>query len=282
MKQINEIYLKKRIREWLHEDMPYGDITSEYAIEDDNIGRVSVIAKEDGIICGLFLAKYIFEACNSDIASDFMVEDGAYIKRGQELGTIMGPMKGILQGERLFLNLLQRLSGIATASSKYKEAIKGFHTRIVDTRKTTPGLRDLEKYAVKVGGCHNHRFSLSDGVMLKDNHIRASGSIKSALVSIKEQIPHTMKVEVETENLEGVREAIGAGADIIMLDNMSRKEMVDAVSLIREKSAHITIEASGNMTLERVRDVAKTGVDVISVGAITHSVTALDISMKYL
>ncbi len=282
MKHINEHYLKRRIQDWLYEDMPFGDITSENVIPVSRNGEVSLIAKEDGFICGLPLADYIFKACDETVHTDFQIREGSPVKAGQVIGGIKGPIQAILQGERLFLNLLQRLSGIATMSMKYSQAVSGLETRIVDTRKTTPGLRDLEKYAVKIGGCHNHRFSLSDAVMLKDNHIKAAGSIGQGVKQVRDRIPHTMKIEVETENLLMVRQSLEAGADIIMLDNMSTRMMSEAVDLIRNVDDRVLIEASGNMVLSRVREVAETGVDIISVGALTHSVVALDISMKYL
>jgi nicotinate-nucleotide pyrophosphorylase (carboxylating) len=198
------------------------------------------------------------------------------VEKGQQIAEVEGSVRSILSGERLALNLLQRLSGIATRTNQYVQAIAGTKARVVDTRKTTPGLRLLEKYAVRVGGGHNHRYALYDAVMIKDNHIKGAGGIKQAVDAARATIPHTMKIEVETESLEQVREALEAGADIIMLDNMELERMKEAVALIAGRAV---VEASGGVTLETIRSIAETGVDVISVGALTHSVKALDISL---
>lgn len=280
MSSLNKFELERNLKNWLEEDMPFGDITSDN-IFDKQIGSGKLIAKEAGIICGLDIVGKVYEILDEQVILTLELQDGDLVEVGQIIGTISGPMASILKGERLGLNLLQRLSGIATMSYKYTEMIKAYPCQIVDTRKTTPGLRSLEKYAVRVGGATNHRYSLSDAVLIKDNHIAGAGSIKKAVEMVKRHIPHTVKIEVEVENLGEVAQAIEAGVDIIMLDNMTNSMTSEAVKLIRRSPLKITIEASGNMTIDRLEEVAKTGVDIISIGALTHSVSALDISLKF-
>lgn len=275
---INMDHLRSSIRAWLLEDMPHGDITSQNITESRHPVEVQLIAKESGVICGLDVMTMVFQEVDDLIELNYSVKDGDLIHTSQVIGHITGPLASILMGERLALNLLQRMSGIATMSKLYSDEVKDYDTRIVDTRKTTPGLRSLEKYAVRIGGSHNHRFSLSDAVMIKDNHIKVAGDIPTAIKQIRSQIPHTTKIEVEVEDLDGLRTAIEAGADIIMLDNMTNELMTEAVAITDGKAI---LEASGNMVLERLKGVAQTGVDVISVGALTHSVKALDISLKF-
>ncbi len=275
---INMDHLRSSIRAWLLEDMPHGDITSQNITESRHSVEVQLIAKESGVICGLDVMTMVFQEVDDLIELNYSVKDGDLIHTSQVIGHITGPLASILMGERLALNLLQRMSGIATMSKLYSDEVEDYDTRIVDTRKTTPGLRSLEKYAVRIGGSHNHRFSLSDAVMIKDNHIKAAGGIPTAVKQIRSQIPHTTKIEVEVEDLDGLRTAIEAGADIIMLDNMTNELMTEAVAITDGKAI---LEASGNMVLERLKGVAQTGVDVISVGALTHSVKALDISLKF-
>ena len=270
--------LKEDIKRWLMEDMPFGDITSmNLACTDQEVESV-LLAKEEGVLCGASVFDMVFEAVSGDIHVNWLVVEGASVAAGTKLAELKGPLDKILMGERLALNLLQRMSGIATMSAAYADAVKDYPVRIVDTRKTTPGLRQLEKYAVRTGGCFNHRFSLSDAVMIKDNHIKAAGSITKAVKSIQAELPHTVKIEVEVESLEQLQDALENKADIIMLDNMNNDTMTQAVALTQGKAI---LEASGNMSLERLPEVAATGVDIISVGALTHSVMALDISLKF-
>lgn len=276
---MNWLIIDEKIADWLKEDMNYGDITTDSLIAEELVSSGEFIAKENGVIAGLEIMKRVFAILDPGIIIDGRVKDGDRVRKGDVLAVINGKTKNILKGERLALNLVQRMSGIATETAKYVDAIIGFNTRLVDTRKTTPGLRILEKYAVRVGGGHNHRFNLSEGVLIKDNHIKASGSIKKAIEKAQEAIPHTMKIEIEVETLEQLDEAIDSGADIIMLDNMDCGTTKEAV--LRNKGRTI-LEASGNITHTNVRQIAETGVDIISVGAITHSVKALDISLQFI
>lgn len=269
--------IEKIIEAGLEEDVNSGDITTDLLISADTKTTAVMIAKADGVIAGLPFAEKVFRTLDNNIEFKTEIADGQTVKHGDLICTITGAYRALLTGERLALNILQRLSGIATATSKYVEAVKGFKTEILDTRKTAPGLRLLDKYAVKTGGGTNHRIGLYDMVMIKDNHISVAGGITNAVNAIRPNIPAKMKIEVETTTLDEVQEALLSGADIIMLDNMSNATMTEAVKLINGKAK---VEASGNMTLERVREVAATGVDFISIGALTHSVTALDISQK--
>lgn len=262
----------------LREDVGTGDITTISCIPAENRSEGAFLAKESGVICGLEIAKRVFALVDSSIVFRAQVKDGDRVEKGQYFATVEGPSRSVLTGERVALNFMQRLSGTATATAKAVAEVKGTGARIVDTRKSTPGLRVLEKYAVRVGGGHNHRFNLSDGVLIKDNHISAAGGIAQAVKAAREAVPHVMKIEVETETLEQVQQALDAGADIIMLDNMTNELMSQAVKLINGRA--IT-EASGNMGEKNLAEVAATGVDVISIGALTHSVKALDISLKF-
>lgn len=261
----------------LKEDVGTGDITTLSCIPLQNRSSGRFIAKEDGVICGLEIAARVFHLIDSGICFEALCKDGDAIKKGDVIAKLEGASRSILTGERVALNLMQRLSGTATATALAVSEVAGTKARIVDTRKSTPGLRVLEKYAVRVGGGHNHRFNLSDGVLIKDNHISAAGGITNAVRAARQAVPHVMKIEVETETLEQVQEALSASADIIMLDNMSNELMAKAVELIAGRA--IT-EASGNMGERSLAEVAATGVDVISIGALTHSVKALDISLK--
>ncbi len=262
----------------LREDVGTGDITTISCIPAENRSEGAFLAKESGVICGLEIAKRVFALVDSSIVFRAQVKDGDRVEKGQYFATVEGPSRSVLTGERVALNFMQRLSGTATATAKAVAEVKGTGARIVDTRKSTPGLRVLEKYAVRVGGGHNHRFNLSDGVLIKDNHISAAGGIAQAVKAAREAVPHVMKIEVETETLEQVQQALDAGADIIMLDNMTNELMSQAVKLINGRA--IT-EASGNMGEKNLAEVAATGVDVISIGALTHSVKELDISLKF-
>ena len=262
----------------LREDVGTGDITTISCIPAENRSEGAFLAKESGVIYGLEIAKRVFALVDSSIVFRAQAKDGDRVEKGQYFATVEGPSRSVLTGERVALNFMQRLSGTATATAKAVAEVKGTGARIVDTRKSTPGLRVLEKYAVRVGGGHNHRFNLSDGVLIKDNHISAAGGIAQAVKAARGAVPHVMKIEVETETLEQVQQALDAGADIIMLDNMTNELMSQAVKLINGRA--IT-EASGNMGEKNLAEVAATGVDVISIGALTHSVKALDISLKF-
>lgn len=265
------------IRLALAEDIGHGDVTTAATVDPDAEGAAAVIAKEGFVLAGYEVFLEVFMTLEPAI--DFSVNrvDGDKVKKGEVVMELDGPLGALLTGERVALNLLQRMSGIATLTDKYVRAVSGTSARILDTRKTTPGLRVLEKYAVTVGGGYNHRFGLSDGILIKDNHIAAAGGIANAVMAARENAPHTLRIEVECESLDDVKAALDSGADIIMLDNMDVPAMGKAVKLIGGKAL---VEASGNMTLKRVSEVAKTGVDLISVGALTHSAPAVDISMK--
>jgi len=261
----------------LKEDMPSGDITTDNIIDENATSVAKMIAKDSGVIAGLDVAKRVFELLDQEVKFEKHVEDGQWVNKGDIIATIQGKTRALLKGERTALNLLQRLSGIATKTRQYADKIKHLKAKVVDTRKTTPGLRILEKYAVRVGGGTNHRFCLSDGVLIKDNHIKAAGGIKKAIELVRAKIPHTIKIEVETETIDEVLEAIDGKADIIMLDNMGLDIMKEAVKIINGKAI---VEASGNVNLDSIVEIAETGVDIISVGSLTHSVNAFDISMK--
>lgn len=260
----------------LREDMPFSDMTTDALVCESVKAEAKLTAKTAGIVAGLPVAISVFKKIDSSLIFEQLKNDGDWVDSGMVLLRIQGSAAALLKAERTALNLLQRLSGIATAAKAYKDAVKDLPVRIVDTRKTTPMLRNLEKYAVRTGGASNHRFSLSDAVMIKDNHIAAAGSIGTAVERVRARIPHTMTIEVEVTNLEQLHEALASKADIIMLDNMSLDMMTEAVSIAKGKAI---LEASGGVTLETVRDIALTGVDVISVGALTHSVKSMDISM---
>ena len=266
------------IRTALREDIGTGDVTTATTVSPDAVIAGHYVAKEDGIVCGLDIVRRVFEALSDDVDYEPILYDGDPVKRGDEIAKVSGNAVAILSGERVGLNLLQHLSGIATYTRRLVDTVKGTNVRITETRKTTPGLRVLEKYAVRIGGGASHRFGLSDGILIKDNHIVAAGGITAAIRSARLRAPHTLKIEVETETLDQVREAIAAGADIIMLDNMDCPTMIEAIRIIDGRAV---TEASGNMGSRDLLEVAKTGVDVISIGALTHSVKALDISLKF-
>ncbi|MBO5788930.1 MAG: carboxylating nicotinate-nucleotide diphosphorylase [Clostridia bacterium] len=262
----------------LKEDLGTGDITTLSVISPDRTAHGIFKAKEDGVICGLDLISMVYQMLSPDVDIVFHVSDGDYIHRGDVIAEVSGRAQTMLSGERVALNLVQHLSGIATATHKAVSMVEGLPVKIVDTRKTTPGMRVLEKYAVRVGGGYNHRFGLADGILIKDNHIAAAGGITQAIQMAKKYAPHTLKVEVEVETMEQVNEALAAGADIIMLDNMSVYDMKASVDVIAGRAL---TEASGNMGERDLREVGETGVDFISIGALTHSVKALDISLKF-
>lgn len=271
--------VREQIRGWLAEDIGSGDITTETTIPRDSRSKAVIHVKESGIIAGLPIAKLVFEVVDPSLAFLPNVQDGNSVSKGTVIATVEGSTHSLLIGERLALNLMQRLSGIATKTRAFVDALEGLPVRLVDTRKTTPGHRMLEKYAVRVGGGANHRFGLYDAVMIKDNHIKGSGGIRAAVEAARSKIPHTMKIEVETESLEQVGEALACGADIIMLDNMAQALMKDSVALIKATSPHVIVEASGGVSLETIKGIADCGVDVISVGGLTYSFHALDISL---
>ena len=275
---INYLIVDEIINRALIEDIPYGDITTNSIVSENSLATAKLICKEDGIICGLPIFNRVFKLLG-EVEFTPLVKEGEKVSKGMLLGTLNGSTLKILSGERVALNILQRLSGIATITNKYVKEVSGLNTKVLDTRKTTPGLRYIEKYAVKIGGGENHRFSLSDGILLKDNHIAYAGGIKEAINSARNSTSFVRKIEVEVETKEQVIEAIEAGADIIMLDNMTPEMVGDMVKLINKQT---TIECSGNITLETIRAYAEAGVDYISSGALTHSVKALDISLKEL
>ncbi|MBR6794343.1 MAG: carboxylating nicotinate-nucleotide diphosphorylase [Clostridia bacterium] len=263
----------------LKEDITSEDITTNSVMRNYQLGEVELICKEEGVIAGLEVFKRVFELLDPDTEVSFTVCDGDRVKVGQKLGVVRGDIRVLLSGERTALNYLQRMSGIATYTRTVADLLEGSGTKLLDTRKTTPGMRVFEKYAVKVGGGYNHRFNLSDGILLKDNHIGAAGGVKQAVAMAKEYAPFVRKIEIEVENLEMLKEALEAGADIIMLDNMSVEEMEKAVELCAGKAE---TECSGNVTKENVAKLIRIGVDYISSGALTHSSPILDLSLKNL
>ena len=263
----------------LREDITSEDITTNSVMREYQLGEVELICKEDGIIAGLGVFKRVFELLDEKTEIVFFRKDGEKVLKGEKLGTIRGDIRVLLSGERTALNYLQRMSGIATYTRSIADLLKGTKTKLLDTRKTTPNMRVFEKYAVKVGGGYNHRFNLSDGILLKDNHIGAAGGVKEAVKMAKEYAPFVRKIEVEVENLEMLKEALEAGADIIMLDNMTVEEMKEAVSLVAGRAE---TECSGNVTKENVEKLVDIGVDYISSGALTHSAPILDLSLKNL
>lgn len=262
----------------LQEDAPFGDITTEVTVPKDAFASGVFRAKESGIICGIDIAERTFELVGGEVSLIKHKTDGDCIEKGDIIAEISGNAASILMGERTALNLMQRASGIATTTRKAMDAVEGTQARITDTRKTMPGLRKLDKYAVRTAGAVNHRFSLSDGILIKDNHIAAAGGIAPAVRAAKRKAPHTLKIEVEVESIDELREALEAGADIIMLDNMSCGLMRESVKITAGRAV---LEASGNMGERDLAEVAATGVDLISIGGLTHSVKALDISLKF-
>ncbi|MBE6786187.1 MAG: carboxylating nicotinate-nucleotide diphosphorylase [Ruminococcaceae bacterium] len=263
----------------LQEDITSEDITTNSVMPCYQLGEVELICKEDGVIAGLDVFKRVFELLDEKTEVSFSVKDGDFVANGQKIGLVKGDIRVLLSGERTALNYLQRMSGIATYTRKIADLLEGTSTKLLDTRKTTPNMRIFEKYAVKVGGGCNHRYNLSDGILLKDNHIGAAGGVKEAVTMAKEYAPFVRKIEVEVENLDMLKEALEAGADIIMLDNMSVEDMKEAVSLCAGKAE---TECSGNVTKENVARLVDIGVDYISSGALTHSSPILDLSLKNL
>ena len=274
---MNRLALIDSISHFLAEDAGSGDLTSESIFSDDQPGHARFIARAAFISAGMGqVAGEVFRLCNGAMVCT-AIADGTRVKEGEVLFTAAGPVIDLLRAERVALNLVQRLCGIATLTARFVDRVAPLPVKIVDTRKTTPGLRLLEKYAVRVGGGHNHRFNLADGILIKDNHIAACGSIAQAVSRVRKRAPHTLKIEVEAETLQQVEECLAAGVDIIMLDNMPPELMRRAVNLVNGRAL---LEASGGITLDNVRSVAETGVNLISIGALTHSAPACDISME--
>ena len=267
------------ILEALKEDISSEDVSTNAVMKEAVRGQVDLICKEDGVIAGLDVFQRVFQLLDGETEAEFYCKDGDEVKKGQLMGRVMGDIRILLSGERVALNYLQRMSGIATYTRSVAKLLEGTGTKLLDTRKTTPNMRIFEKYAVRVGGGYNHRYNLSDGVLLKDNHIGAAGSVKKAVEMAREYAPFVRKIEVETENLDMVKEALEAGADIIMLDNMTPEMMKEAVALIDGRAQ---TECSGNVTKENIENLVSIGVDYISSGALTHSAPILDLSLKNL
>ena len=280
---MNEITMKlnadRLIRMALEEDITSEDITTNSVMREKQRGEVQLLCKETGIIAGIWVFERVFTLLDENTETEFYVKDGDKVEKGQLLGIVKGDIRVLLSGERTALNYLQRMSGIATYTRQIADLLKGSKTKLLDTRKTTPNMRIFEKYAVKTGGGYNHRYNLSDGILLKDNHIGAAGSVRKAVEMAREYAPFVRKIEVETENLDMVKEALEAGADIIMLDNMSPEMMKEAVAHIDGKAQ---TECSGNVTKENIERLISIGVDYISSGALTHSAPILDLSLKNL
>lgn len=273
----NRVNIDRYILNALREDITSEDVTTNAIMRDAVLGSAQLICKQDGIICGLEVFKRTFELLDDKAVFETDVKDGDFVKNGQVIGVIKGDIRALLSGERTGLNYLQRMSGIATFTNSLVKELEGKKTKLLDTRKTTPNMRPFEKYAVKVGGGTNHRYNLSDGILIKDNHIGAAGSITKAVSMAKEYAPFVRKIEVEVETLEQLDEALDAGADIIMLDNMDNDTMREAVRRVAGKAE---TECSGNVTKERLTEIADIGVDYVSAGALTHSAPIMDISLK--
>ncbi len=265
------------IKRGLKEDINYIDVTTDYLIPENQISTARFVAKDNGVLAGIEVAMRVFTLIDDTVRFELFKKDGDKVSKGDIILTMKGHTVSLLKGERTALNLVQHMSGIATATNRCVELVKGTNASIADTRKTLPGLRALQKYAVVAGGGKNHRYNLSDAAMLKDNHIDAYGSLTNAVNALRAKAGHMVKIEVETRSLEELEEALAVGADVIMLDNMDCATMAEAV---RRTAGSAKLEASGNITLENISEVAKTGVDIISLGALTHSVTCFDISMK--
>lgn len=274
-----QLVADKYIRMALEEDINSEDVSTNAVMPEYKKGEVQLICKEDGIIAGLAIFERVFTILDPETSIDFRVKDGDEVKNGELLAVVTGDIRVLLSGERTALNYLQRMSGIATYTYNVMKLLEGSSTRLLDTRKTTPGMRIFEKYAVRVGGGSNHRYNLSDGVLLKDNHIEAAGGVRQAVKAAKAYAPFVRRIEVEVENLDMVREAVDAGADIIMLDNMTHEMMAEAVHIINGRAE---TECSGNITKENISTITSLGIDYVSSGALTHSSPILDISLKHL
>ena len=272
-----QFYIDDLIKNAITEDINYIDVATDYLLYEGAVSEAYFVAKADGVLCGAEIAMRVFELLDDQFSYTLYKKDGDVVKNGDLIAEFKGRTVKLLKGERTALNLIQHMSGIATLTNECVKQTEGTRATIADTRKTLPGLRSLQKYAVTCGGGRNHRYNLSDCAMLKDNHIDAKGGITAAVMALREKIGHTVKIEVETRTLAEVEEAVSVGADIIMLDNMDNETMKQAVEIVDGKAL---LEASGNLTKERLRSVAELGVDILSIGALTHSVTAFDISMK--
>jgi len=273
---MNELVVKKVIKRAIEEDIRTGDITTDNILEESKKGKGLITVKEKAVVAGLKVAELVFKEIDPKIKFEHIENDGDLVKKGERIALIRGDLRSILKSERLALNFLQRMSGIATKTRKYVDKVKDYDVIVTDTRKTTPTLRYFEKWAVSLGGGRNHRMGLYDAVLIKDNHIKAVGNIDEAVEKVREKIPHTIKIEVEVESIDGVKEALENEVDIIMLDNMDLEMMKDSVKLIGDNAIS---EASGGITLENIEEVAKTGVDVISIGALTHQIESIDIGL---
>jgi nicotinate-nucleotide pyrophosphorylase (carboxylating) len=274
---LNQFYVDNLIKTALLEDINYVDITTDYLIPEDQENEAKFLAKADGVLCGIEVALRVFTLIQPDFQYEVFIHDGEEVKKGDIISKIKGKTRTILKGERTALNLLQHMSGISSMTNRIVKIVEGTNASIADTRKTLPGMRPLQKYAVTVGGGKNHRFNLSDAAMLKDNHVDAGGGITNAVTKLRTKLGHMAKVELEVRTLDELREALSVDVDVIMLDNMDNDTMREAVKIADGKAL---LEASGGITEETIRDVAETGVDIISIGALTHSVKAFDISLK--
>lgn len=274
---LNRFYVDELIKTAICEDIHYVDVTTDYLIDENAETTAKFVSKADGVVCGLEIALRVFTLLDDRITFEVFKKDGDEVKKGEIICKMRGNTRALLKGERTALNLIQHMSGIATATHHCVKLVEGTNASVVDTRKTLPGLRPLQKYAVTCGGGKNHRYNLSDAAMLKDNHIDAYGGITAAVEALRKKAGHMVKIEVETRTLDDLREALAVGADIIMLDNMDCATMTEAVKI---NAGRAKLEASGNITEDNIAEVAKTGVDIISLGALTHSVKAFDISMR--
>lgn len=275
--KLPQLYIDNIINTALAEDINYIDVTTDNLLSDEQCAHAKFVAKDSGVLCGIDVAARVFELLDGETKISIHLRDGSRVRKGDVIAELDGSARVLLKGERTALNLLQHMSGIATATAECVRLVEGTGAHITDTRKTLPGLRALQKYAVTVGGGRNHRFNLSDGAMLKDNHIDAYGGITAAVAALRDKIGHMVSIEVEVRNLDELREALECGTEIIMLDNMSNEDMKKAVEITAKRAK---LEASGNVTAENIRGIAETGVDIISLGALTHSVKCFDISMR--
>lgn len=273
---LSNFYVEEHVKSALNEDIGFGDVTTESIITEDKLFEAKLVSRTQGIICGLEVFKTVFKVLSDKVDVELLFKDGDKINKGDVLATLKGPGKYLLLGERVALNYVQRMSGIATETNKYQNAIGNYDCKVVDTRKTTPNFRAFEKYSVKTGGGALHRFNLSDCAMIKDNHIKVAGSVTNAVKMVKANLSHAHKIELECDTLEQVKEALPLGVDIIMLDNMTLEQMTEAVKII---SGRAIVEASGNVTLDTISDIAKCGVDIISTSAIVAKAPTLDIAL---
>ena len=277
--RLMQFQIDDMIKSALLEDINYIDVTTDYLVDEEKINTAQYVAKADGVLCGIDIALRVFTLLDPSASFEVLIHDGEQVKKGDIIARMTAHTRALLKGERTALNILQHMSGIATATNKCVKLVEGTNATVADTRKTLPGLRVFQKYAVTVGGGRNHRYNLSDCAMLKDTHLDAYGSITGAVNALREKMGHTVKIEVEVGDLDSLREALEVGCEIIMLDNMSCEEMAEAVKITAGRAK---LEASGNVTEQTIANIAKTGVDIISLGALTHSVQAFDISMKML